>query len=501
MEAASDRSTAATSDRSTAPTGDRSTAATGSGMDAALVAIESEQLPVGGANIDDPTRDSTACNLQDVDEAVLASTLPQEPSFHEPQIFVRTCNRTVVLNVNLRCDSVEDVKRLIEGREGIPTTEQHLIFGAKPLRQGTFLRDYDALGDQSTIHVSQRVRAGNGRQEMTLKELVDTVAPPGQRLPPAEEKTKGRPPFTELAEIPRQRPPVMVPVLSGLGRRILHGVLTCVLSAHRAGMAYNGACGMGNFRVRVHYTQGGATTMEVSRVYIQPPPPPPFDDDAGEKEDYQALRGVIESLLPLTTLHAGRIHQLLGSLASGIPASTPSFRARRTQLLQAHAATVSSPVAVSTMCLNLRRFYHQLDSEHQFTFVQAMQTAQASTVPPLPDQVKKQTLFQDTHKFKKNALKNNAANEGTVPDNQYAGDITGTELFNFARNWFTHVPPKRWTRHQHHATEEFTGLPHLDYIFTYHFPNFMPRALLELYKNFHDHNLLTEMCVALVPLA
>jgi ubiquitin C len=61
----------------------------------------------------------------------------------------------------VRSDSVEEVKRVIEEREGIPVTEQHLILGGKPLRHGTFLRDYDALGHQSTINVFPRIRGGN----------------------------------------------------------------------------------------------------------------------------------------------------------------------------------------------------------------------------------------------------------------------------------------------------------------------------------------------------
>lgn len=77
------------------------------------------------------------------------------------QIFIRACNRTVALNVNLQCDSVEDLKRAIEEREGIPVKEQHLIVCGKPLREGAFLRDYDALGyRQSTVDVSMRVRGG-----------------------------------------------------------------------------------------------------------------------------------------------------------------------------------------------------------------------------------------------------------------------------------------------------------------------------------------------------
>lgn len=61
---------------------------------------------------------------------------------------------------------------------------------------------------------------------------------------------------------------VTVPVLTEVGRSILHGVLTCILSAHRAGMSFNGACGMENMWVHV-YQQGATDPLVVSRVYVR----------------------------------------------------------------------------------------------------------------------------------------------------------------------------------------------------------------------------------------
>ncbi|XP_066338849.1 uncharacterized protein [Miscanthus floridulus] len=106
-------------------------ASTEAGGDAVAVAILNEVPSVQGAGME---RDF----FQD-DE--LGSTCNPDIR-EESQIFIRACNRTVALNVNLQCDSVEDVKRAIEKREGIPVEEQHLVVCGKPLREGAFLRDY-----------------------------------------------------------------------------------------------------------------------------------------------------------------------------------------------------------------------------------------------------------------------------------------------------------------------------------------------------------------------
>jgi ubiquitin-large subunit ribosomal protein L40e len=75
------------------------------------------------------------------------------------QIFVRSCHGTCLLNTNLQSGTVETLKCLVEEREGIPAKDQYLIFGAKPLRDGTLLRDY-AIRDESTIDVLPRIRGG-----------------------------------------------------------------------------------------------------------------------------------------------------------------------------------------------------------------------------------------------------------------------------------------------------------------------------------------------------
>lgn len=223
-----------------------------------------------------------------------------------------------------------------------------------------------------------------------------------------------------------------VKVLTEVGGRILHGVLTCILSAHRAGLAFNGAFGTGN--LWVHTYEGATTTtgveLVVSRVYvgngIQPTPPL---DDARQKADYRALRQVIEALFPYDdrkkTLHVGRIYKLLETLAEGndvVP------RTRRTHLLQAYASIVSSPVAVSTMCLNLKRFYDQLDcdGDQRRDFDKAMVNIKHG-FQKLRDEVNNnKPLFEKVFMY---------------DYDKYSGyEENGMGLLHFARNWFTHVP-------------------------------------------------------------
>lgn len=439
----------------------------------------------------------TASNLKYMDGAAVATTLQQEPIDQESQIFVRTCNRTIVLDVNVRSDSVEEVKRVIEEREGIPVTEQHLILGGKPLRHGTFLRDYDALGHQSTINVFPRIRGGNRTGDMALSSLVRVLT--GHMT--CEDRIPGKQPQDET----------VVRVLTKVGRRILHGVLTCILSAHRAGQAFNGAFGMedddGNLnQLRVHVYEGATAEYPrvVSRVYVHklssssPPPPPlvPLDGES-QKADYVVLKQVIQAMFPLDTLHVGSIYELLEVLTGeddDIFNDDPVKRS--THLLQAYAVMVSSPVAVSTMCLNLKRFYEQLHGDRKPIFADAMRAAQETT--RLADELEIQPLFENVYYYVPPSQNNDNTSAGTggnnVIVNQYAGDTTGMEMFNFARNWFAHQPNHRWDE----DTEYFKGLPHLDYIFTHHFPNFIPEVLLQLYKKFDDYNLLTSV---LVPLA
>ncbi|CAL4940915.1 unnamed protein product [Urochloa decumbens] len=445
---------------------------------AAAVASQSSQLSDRRAGI---AMDNIS-NLPHVDHVVLTSTSPQDSIIQDnaSQIFIRACNGTFALNVNLRCDSVEQVQSIIQEREGILVKDQCLIHGVKPLRQGTFLRDYDALRDHSTIHVSLRVCGGHRTEEMTLGQFLNLW----------------RRDLICSASIPGQQDPVTV--LTELGASILHGVLSCVLSAHRVSLAYDGVCGVDDLWVCVHDHKGAG--LVVSRVYVGcgVKPSPVDARGAGIRRDYRELRRVIDELFRSSPsnlpLHVQSILTLLANLASLQSSALPP--AKSTQLLRAYAVMVSSPVAVATMCVNLKRFYDQLEPSQKPVFQKAMETAQNKT-EDLMKAVEAQPLFHKVYGYTPaDAASGGSAAAGvdSRPTNQYKG-TTGMELFNFSRNWFMHVPEERWPSSSGQEAGDFTGLHQLDYIFTRHFSNFLTEALLQLYKNFDDCDLITRVLI------
>lgn len=245
-----------------------------------------------------------------------------------------------------------------------------------------------------------------------------------------------------------QQQSMTMTVMSKLGRRILHGVLSCVLNAHGAGLVYDGVSQMDDFRVYVYDDYEGRRTEFARVVYVRDAmlrPLPEQDFISRQNEVYQTLREVIGRLFPVPwmPLHVQNIHILLDKLAESMPAGPPE---KRTQLLQAHAAMVSSSVGVATMWFNLKRFYDQLEPEKKSTFEQAMTEAESRTAK-LDLEVEKQTLFETVYHNDGKAKKANTSaarrrtQQDQAPKTPYAGD---TGIFDFARNWFTHVPGERW---------------------------------------------------------
>ncbi|KEP63307.1 UNVERIFIED_CONTAM: ubiquitin family protein [Hammondia hammondi] len=67
--------------------------------------------------------------------------------------------KTVVLDNVQGSDSILEIKRRVEQREGIPVDQQRLVFNGKQLENGKTVQDYD-LSENSVLHLVLRLRGG-----------------------------------------------------------------------------------------------------------------------------------------------------------------------------------------------------------------------------------------------------------------------------------------------------------------------------------------------------